>query len=162
MCCVDEAGHATEPEVIGVAASLMDFKRPDSQVGQMILAGDPKQLGPVITSDLCQKFGLSVSYMERLTGIDVYSRDEGGTYPPDLLMKLVRTYRSHPVILKLPNEMFYDNELLACGDIAWPSGSTCLEKAFLSSFMPSMARIYEKERRRRGSTPKRLKRLSTT
>ena len=52
---VDEAGHATEPEVIGVAASLMDFTRQDSQVGQLILAGDPKQLGPVITSDLCQE-----------------------------------------------------------------------------------------------------------
>lgn len=118
VLCVDEAGHATEPEVIGVAASLMDFKRNDAQTGQLILAGDPKQLGPVITSDLCQKFGLSVSYMERLTATKVYGRDEeNGSYPPDLLMKLVRTYRSHPAILKLPNEMFYDEELVACGDV---------------------------------------------
>lgn len=114
---VDEAGHTTEPELIGIAASLMDFKRQDSKVGQLVLAGDPKQLGPIITSDLCQKFGMSMSYMERLTGTDVYSRGDDGQYPADLLVKLVRTYRSHPAILKLPNEMFYDNELLACGDV---------------------------------------------
>lgn len=116
VLCVDEAGHATEPEVIGAAANLMDFTRQDSQTAQLILAGDPKQLGPVITSDLCQKFGLSVSYMERLAGTEVYSRDGQGEYPSGLIMKLVRTYRSHPAILKLPNEMFYDGDLLACGD----------------------------------------------
>jgi helicase MOV-10 len=117
VLCVDEAGHATEPEVVGVAASLMDFKRQDSRVGQLILAGDPRQLGPVVTSDLCERFGLDLSYMERLTKADVYSRGENGEYPEDLLTKLIRNYRSHPTILKLPNQMFYDNELLVCGDV---------------------------------------------
>ena len=64
VLCVDEAGHATEPEVIGVAATMMKFQ--GKNPGQLILAGDPQQLGPIITSDLCKKFGMDVSYMERL------------------------------------------------------------------------------------------------
>jgi helicase MOV-10 len=115
VLCVDEAGHATEPEVVGAAAGLLDFVRRDGRVGQMILAGDHQQLGPIVTSDICRKFGLSVSFMERLTTQDVYAR-QNGMYPSDLLTKLVRNYRSHPAVIKLPNEMFYDNDLECCGD----------------------------------------------
>ncbi len=40
------------------------------------------------------------------------SPDDGEeTYDSRVLTKLIRNYRSHPSILKLPNEMFYDNEL---------------------------------------------------
>lgn len=117
VLCVDEAGHATEPEVVSVASGLIDFKRQNSQAGQLILAGDPKQLGPVITSHLCKRFGLSTSYMERLVKTDVYARGQDGIYPQELLTKLIRSYRSHPSILELPNEMFYENELLVCGDV---------------------------------------------
>jgi helicase MOV-10 len=97
---------------------LMDFSRNDARVGQMILAGDPKQLGPIITSDVCRRFGMQVSYMERLMGHEnVYGRqEEDGLYEVNLLTKLIRNYRSHPSILKLPNEMFYNNDLECCGD----------------------------------------------
>ena len=37
--------------------------------------------------------------------------DKGEIYDSRVLTKLIRNYRSHPAILKLPNEMFYDNEL---------------------------------------------------
>jgi superfamily I DNA and/or RNA helicase len=95
----------------------MDFTREDSQVGQLILAGDPKQLGPVITSKLCRKLGHATSFMERLTQRDVYARDESSkVYPAYLITKLVQNYRSHPAILKLPNELFYDGELIPSGD----------------------------------------------
>jgi DNA polymerase III delta prime subunit len=116
VLCVDEAGHATEPEVIAVAASLMNSLEGSDPIGQLILAGDPKQLGPISTSDICLKYGLSVSYMERLTDRSVYQPQADGQYPKDLLTKLVRNYRSHPAILKLPNEMFY-KDLKCCGDI---------------------------------------------
>lgn len=118
VLCVDEAGHATEPEVVSVAATLLDFQGSGAKErGQLILAGDPRQLGPIITSDICKKYGMSISYMERLAGRDVYGRAsvEKG-YPPELLTKLVRNYRSHPSIMKLPNELFYDDELIMCGD----------------------------------------------
>jgi helicase MOV-10 len=112
---VDEAGHATEPEVIAVAATLLDTNKESSQV---VLAGDPKQLGPVITSEVARSFGMSVSYMERLSIMALYSYDsEKGCYPPDLITELVRNYRSHPSIIRLPNEMFYENRLLCVGDV---------------------------------------------
>jgi helicase MOV-10 len=115
---VDEAGHAIEPEVIAVAATLMDYNTTSKKrSGQLLLAGDPKQLGPVISSNVCEKHGLALSYMERLTLREAYGRcGADGQYPPSLLTKLVRNYRSHPAILKLPNTMFYDNELQVCGD----------------------------------------------
>ncbi len=116
VLCVDEAGHATEPEVVSVASTLMDFQRMDDQVGQLILAGDPKQLGPIVTSDVCCKFGLDVSFMERLVGRKVYQKDSSKQYPTPLITQLVRNYRSHPSILKLPNDMFYDGELVAEGN----------------------------------------------
>ena len=117
VLCVDEAGHATEPEVVAVASSLMDFRREDSKIGQLILAGDPKQLGPVITSKLCREFGLATSYMERLAQRDVYDRDENDEFRTPLITKLIRNYRSHPAILKLPNELFYDGDLVPSGDM---------------------------------------------
>ena len=38
----------------------------DHNHGQLILAGDPKQLGPVLRSPIALKFGLQTSLLERL------------------------------------------------------------------------------------------------
>jgi superfamily I DNA and/or RNA helicase len=114
VICIDEAGHATEPELVAVAASLLDTRSPNSQ---LILAGDPKQLGPITTSKICESYGLGISLMERLSQRSVYQRnEETHQYPHDLLTKLVRNYRSHPALLRLPNEMFYDGELVCSAD----------------------------------------------
>lgn len=111
---IDEAGQATEPESL-VSMGLI---RCDSNPGQIILAGDPKQLGPVLMSQHAIRFGLGVSLLERLTLSPLYSRNdsfaENGYYNPNLLTKLVRNYRSHPALLSMPSSMFYDNELVAC------------------------------------------------
>jgi helicase MOV-10 len=117
---VDEAGHATEPEVVAVASCVMNFDNTaDGPAGQIVLAGDPKQLGPVISSSVCLKFGMSESYMERLSKMtEVYGRmEENHEYPGELITKLVQNFRSHPAILKLPNEMFYDGDLVNRGDV---------------------------------------------
>lgn len=113
VLCVDEAGHSTEPEVVAVAATLIDFARS----GQLILSGDPQQLGPVVTSEVCRRLGMSDSYIERLMKRPVFCKDDGGKYQPGILTKLVRNYRSHPAILKLPNELFYDGDLKNSGDV---------------------------------------------
>jgi len=103
VLCVDEAGHATEPEIVSLAASIMDFSG-GKRSGQVVLAGDPKQLGPIITSPICRALGMSVSYLERLMGREVYERRDGDEkYRPELVTKLVRNYRSHPSIIELPN-----------------------------------------------------------
>ena len=51
---IDEAGHATEPECIIPVADLLDPNRG----GQLVLAGDPKQLGPILRSPISVKYGL--------------------------------------------------------------------------------------------------------
>ena len=53
---IDEAGHATEPECIIPVADLLDPYHPRG--GQLVLAGDPKQLGPILRSPITQKYGL--------------------------------------------------------------------------------------------------------
>lgn len=57
---------------------------------QIILAGDPMQLGPVIKSRLAMAYGLNVSMLERLMSRPAYMRDENafgacGAYNPLLV-----------------------------------------------------------------------------
>ncbi|CAJ1951722.1 unnamed protein product [Cylindrotheca closterium] len=151
VLCVDEAGHATEPEVTAAAASLMDFYGKEGAVGQLILAGDPKQLGPISNSDICRKYGLTMSLMERLTEREVYGRQADGKYPENLLTKLVRNYRSHPSILKLPNEMFY-SDLQACGDSTVTMNMANWEHLPKSGF-PVVFHAVDGENLREGSSP---------
>ncbi|MEQ2178518.1 hypothetical protein GOODEAATRI_014869 [Goodea atripinnis] len=56
------------------------------------------------------------SLLERLmTDFPLYQKNEG-VYDNCFVTKLLRNYRSHPSILKIPNERFYDGELQACAD----------------------------------------------
>lgn len=57
---VDEAGQATEPEVMIAIKGMGDN---DTNV---ILSGDPKQLGPIIRSAVARELGLEKSYLERM------------------------------------------------------------------------------------------------
>ncbi|XP_038054523.1 putative helicase MOV-10 [Patiria miniata] len=108
---IDEAGHAVEPEAIISLSNLVNPNHPHG--GQVVLAGDPKQLGPILRSPLALEHGLGLSLLERLmTESAPYQRhDEEPHYNSRVLTKLLRNYRSHPAILKLPNQMFYANEL---------------------------------------------------
>uniref|UniRef100_A0A3Q2ZLY3 RNA helicase n=1 Tax=Hippocampus comes TaxID=109280 RepID=A0A3Q2ZLY3_HIPCM len=107
---VDEAGHATETECLIPIAGLLD---PES--GQLVLAGDHKQLGPIVASSLALKYGMGISLLERM--MTVFSVNQKGDGFNDLFVtKLLRNYRSHPSILKVPNELFYGGELQACAD----------------------------------------------
>ncbi|XP_061531402.1 putative helicase mov-10-B.2 isoform X1 [Phycodurus eques] len=108
---VDEAGHATESECVIPLAGLLD-----PEVGQVVLAGDHKQLGPIVASPLALKYELGFSLLERLMNISssVYQKD--GVLNDLFVTKLLRNYRSHPAILKVPNELFYGGELQVCAD----------------------------------------------
>ncbi|XP_035864328.1 putative helicase mov-10-B.1 isoform X1 [Sander lucioperca] len=103
---VDEAGQATETECIVPIAGLLKKKC------QVVLAGDPKQLGAIITSRVAEKHGLGVSLLERLMNdISLYMSHETHGFNNRFVTKLLRNYRSHPAILKIPNELFYNGEL---------------------------------------------------
>ncbi|XP_053775794.1 RNA helicase Mov10l1 [Desmodus rotundus] len=112
---VDEAGQASEPECLIPLGLVSDVG------GQIVLAGDPMQLGPVIKSRLAMAYGLNVSLLERLMSRPVYLRDEDafgacGAYNPLLVTKLVKNYRSHASLLALPSRLFYHKELEVCAD----------------------------------------------
>nr|XP_055057100.1 RNA helicase Mov10l1 isoform X3 [Misgurnus anguillicaudatus] len=101
---LDEAGQATEPETLIPLGLLSE------EGGQIVLAGDPKQLGPVIKSKIASAFGLGVSFLERLMRLPLYSCSERG-YNSKLVTKLVYNYRSHEALLELPSRLFYAGEL---------------------------------------------------
>ncbi|XP_012590537.1 PREDICTED: putative helicase Mov10l1 [Condylura cristata] len=112
---VDEAGQASEPECLIPLGLVSDVS------GQIVLAGDPMQLGPVIKSRLAMAYGLHVSMLERLMSRPAYLRDEDafgacGAYNPLLVTKLVKNYRSHSALLALPSRLFYHRELEVCAD----------------------------------------------
>ncbi|KAG1841812.1 P-loop containing nucleoside triphosphate hydrolase protein [Suillus subalutaceus] len=57
---VDEAGQVTEPEV------MIGIKMMADNATNIVLAGDPKQLGPIIRSNIARELGLEQSYLEHL------------------------------------------------------------------------------------------------
>lgn len=79
-----------------------------------MLAGDPKQLDAVTKSDYAIQLGFKTSFMERLFEKQLYKRDAvTDQYNPKYISQLVKNYRSHPAILAIPNQLFYDNKLEA-------------------------------------------------
>lgn len=113
---IDEAGQATEPETLiplGLMSSA-DSSHKGRLQGQLVIAGDPMQLGPSIAVRNVDT--LAISMLERLMDqCSPYMKDETGKYNPLYITKLVRNFRSHKSILHVPNNLFYDGELLACG-----------------------------------------------
>ncbi|CAJ1085150.1 putative helicase mov-10-B.1 isoform X1 [Xyrichtys novacula] len=108
---VDEAGHAIETECIVPLAGLLC-----AESGHVVLAGDPKQLGPILRSPFAQKYGMGVSLLERLmNNFPLYQKVEV-VFDNRFVTKLLLNYRSHPAILEIPNELFYDGELQVCAD----------------------------------------------
>ncbi|XP_058797629.1 probable RNA helicase armi isoform X2 [Phymastichus coffea] len=106
---IDEAGQATEPEI------MIPLILAHTSTTQIILAGDPKQLGPVNQSRLAGYFGLNDSFLVRLLQQFPYQRDPVGFetgYDPRLITKLLMNYRSLPELLDLPNKLFYEAELI--------------------------------------------------
>lgn len=120
---IDEAGQMTEPEAC-VAMGLVN-----NVSGQIVLAGDPKQLGPVVQSSIAKKYGLQHSLLHRLCSsvlyqpntadeMDEISANDNITwmYEPRLVTLLVKNYRSHPDLLTVPSQLFYNNSLKAQAD----------------------------------------------
>ncbi|XP_033218427.1 putative helicase MOV-10 [Belonocnema kinseyi] len=110
---IDEAGQATQPQILiplGLTRLYEDVKCP-----QLVLSGDPKQLGPVVKTKIGQHL-LGESMLERIFNISkLYQKDKDGKYNSNILTKLVKNYRNHETILRVPNQLFYDNELESCG-----------------------------------------------
>ncbi|KAI0093452.1 P-loop containing nucleoside triphosphate hydrolase protein [Irpex rosettiformis] len=113
---IDEAGQATEPEVMISVKTMADPKT------NVVLSGDSKQLGPIVRSPIARDLGLSQSYLDRLMANPIYDETEGRGLT---ISKLIKNWRSHPAILKFPNDEFYGGDLVACGD---PTVTECLAR----------------------------------
>lgn len=105
---IDESGQSIEAE------SLIPMTLVSKASGQVILAGDPKQLGPVM-STYSQHLKLDSSLLERLlTRNECYSQFYGpnkNEFDNRFVTKLKINYRSLPSILGMYNKLFYGNEL---------------------------------------------------
>ncbi|KAG8870410.1 hypothetical protein FRB97_009799 [Tulasnella sp. 331] len=99
---IDEAGQAMEPE------AMIPVKTSAGPNTQVVLSGDPMQLGPIVRSPVAQKLGLGTSWLDRLMSLPAY---EPAVYGGVTVVKLIKNWRSHPAILKFPNEEFYKGEL---------------------------------------------------
>ncbi len=115
---LDEAGHMTEPEaMIPIGLTFI-------QSGQIVMAGDPKQLGPVLQSEAAKSYGLQESFLERLTKRNPYRRNmwafagNSSGYDPALVTMLRKNYRSHKSIIEIPSQLFYHSELEAVSEKA--------------------------------------------
>lgn len=107
---IDEAGQAMEPEIMVAVAGVL------AENGKIILAGDPKQLGPIIRSSEANTNGLQLSYLDRLMTTSEIHTDVNGRFDPTCVVKLLKNYRSHESIIYVSNELFYENELEVCAD----------------------------------------------
>eukprot|EP00439_Symbiodinium_sp_Y106_P049697 s292_g6.t1 len=96
---VDEAAQSVEAEAL-VPITLRTDR------ATICLAGDFKQLGPVIRSPVAIDYGLQTSLMERL--VNKITVDHSRVFT------LLDTYRSHPSILQLYNKLVYANVLKCC------------------------------------------------
>ncbi|XP_031617415.1 probable RNA helicase armi [Contarinia nasturtii] len=99
---IDEAGQCTEIDVL-VPMVLV------GKVGQIIMAGDPNQMPPLVINKHANDRGLSISMLSRL--IECYAEfdEDNGLC---LISKLVNNYRSLPSILDYCNTLFYKSELI--------------------------------------------------
>jgi len=122
---IDEAGHCTEPEAFSCLVDVA--KMSGSSPPALCLAGDPLQLGPIIRNDVAKEFGLQTSLLERASKLAPYLRSDDNldsrrdyelfdSHDSRFMVKLVKNYRSHPAILRLPNEQFYNGDLEAEAD----------------------------------------------
>ncbi|KAK4705873.1 hypothetical protein P7C70_g335, partial [Phenoliferia sp. Uapishka_3] len=112
---VDEAGQATEPDILCPLAVVMS-NHESCLRAHVTLCGDAKQLGPLIVSEEARMGDLDVSLLERLADREVY-RDHpmarrNKRANPDAkwnvgvpFVDLTKNYRSATPILMLPSTL---------------------------------------------------------
>ncbi|KAL7499976.1 hypothetical protein ACHAWT_010917 [Skeletonema menzelii] len=153
---VDEAGQATEPEVLCPMSVVLD-PMPGEQKVEIALIGDPRQLSPRIYSEKAALHGLGRSFMERILKrpVDCIGRGESHILGPDTLNSLdgpgsslldliqyyvsiddqeqltiflTENYRGHPSFLMMPSSLFYYDRLRSAKDIGLDSLSYWIER----------------------------------
>lgn len=108
---IDEAGSSSEASAIIPISLLISMKQPCKT--NIVIAGDPLQLGPIVHCKFAEIFGMGKSLLERLMETELYKPDPiTKLYNEAAITKLLNNYRSHKDILHSANELFYDGELI--------------------------------------------------
>lgn len=68
---LDEAGQATEPMSMVTMKALVDTST------NVVLAGDSRQLNPIVHSPIARDLGLKRSYLQRLMDLPIYDEETG-------------------------------------------------------------------------------------
>lgn len=110
---IDECGSAKEISSLIPIAGLATNESGNIHAS-IVLAGDPKQLGPVIQYDFLKQTSHSVSMLERMMALPFYSKDPiSKEYNPRTITQLRDNFRSHDKLLQFCNDQFYDGLLRA-------------------------------------------------
>ncbi|KAL7417001.1 P-loop containing nucleoside triphosphate hydrolase protein [Mrakia frigida] len=120
---IDEAGQGSEPELLIPISVVLPYRggdQPPKREPQLVLCGDPQQLGPIVTSEAARSGELDVSLLERLFEQPIYS-SKSQVFPRPFT-NLVKNYRCHPALLMTPSSLFYGDTLEPAarnGSISW-------------------------------------------
>ncbi|XP_065080261.1 putative helicase mov-10-B.1 [Ochlerotatus camptorhynchus] len=107
---IDECGSAKE---VSALVPIAGVGTEGAQIhASVIMAGDPKQLGPVVRTEYLKQTVHNTSMLERLMSQGIYKRNRGH-YNPYVITKLLDNYRSHASLIHYSNQWFYDGELRA-------------------------------------------------
>ncbi|XP_050079574.1 putative helicase MOV-10 [Anopheles maculipalpis] len=116
---IDECGSCKELSALVPIACVGTDTAKGKLHASVVLAGDPKQLGPVTLMPYLRGTPHDVSLLERLMNLPLYQKDlNNNDYNPDMVTKLLDNYRSHGALFQFSNQQFYDGELRAKGSPA--------------------------------------------
>ncbi|XP_036334287.1 putative helicase MOV-10 [Rhagoletis pomonella] len=106
---LDEGAASSMPEsLVGLVNTL-------NEKSKLIIAGDHKQLGPILNSRRAKELGLGKSLLEKLLHRKCYAEvnKANGEYNQLIQTRLCRNFRSHTAIVKLFSQLYYDDKLQA-------------------------------------------------
>ncbi|KOC60815.1 Putative helicase mov-10-B.1 [Habropoda laboriosa] len=114
---IDEASQSIELESLIPLTLISSQNKPNEGIlhAQIIVAGDPHQLGPIVQCKRIEHL-LGKSLLERLMECEPYQKGHNNEYNSRYITKLIRNYRSKEAILHIPNKLFYDKELICCSN----------------------------------------------
>uniref|UniRef100_A0A182Q4Z5 RNA helicase n=1 Tax=Anopheles farauti TaxID=69004 RepID=A0A182Q4Z5_9DIPT len=113
---IDECGSSKELSALVPIGCIGTDPIQKKVQASIILAGDPKQLGPVTRFQFLRETPHDLSLLERLMAMPAYRKDPlSNEYNTRMVTKLLDNYRSHAALFEFSNQQFYEGELRAKG-----------------------------------------------
>lgn len=111
---IDECGSTTETTTLIPIAGVCTSE--GKIHAKIILAGDTKQLGPVVFSMDAKKLGHHKSFLERICSQSAYKKHSlFKAFDRSRIVQLTDQYRAHSAIMEVSSRLFYEGELRAVG-----------------------------------------------